>query len=121
MRSLSASSKGKAAGEGEGARTGALPFPSRGRLARVATLAMAGWSRLAGFGGLLGEKAGVSRKKGRLTVKHCLFGASEIRKAQNRPKVGRGKTDRGERQGQYASRRVEIDRDREIDIRDKIR
>ena len=93
MRSLSASSKGKAAGEGEGARTGALPFPSRGRLARVATLAMAGWAGLAGaFGGLLGEKAGVSRKLGRQRSKCAFFGLRNSRVANTRPKVGRGKS-----------------------------
>ena len=93
MRSLSASSKGKAAGGGEGARTGALPFPSRGRLARVATLAMAGWAGLAGaFGGLLGEKAGVSRKLGRQRSKCAFFGLRNSRVANTRPKVGRGKS-----------------------------
>ena len=99
MRSLSASSKGKAAGEGEGARTvGALPFPSRGRLARVATLAMAGGLSFAGFGGPLGEKRVETRKFGP-TVKNCLSWSSRIEFKLGRPKsaqIARGKRQAGE-------------------------
>ena len=118
MRSLSASSKGKAAGEGEGARTGALPFPSRGRLARVATLAMAGWAGLAGaFGGLLGEKAGEKSSRVDKRSEFAFFGSAKVKFPQNRLGVGRGKpeedTDRlavcfllsGDRSGERAVNR----------------
>lgn len=100
MRSLSASSKGKAAGEGEGARTlGALPFPSRGRLARVATLAMAVWSRWRALAALLAKKRVDAKILGRTTVENCLSWSSQIEfkqlLAQKAPKLRAGNAKQG--------------------------